>query len=121
MNRKDLAESAQARADVVHTDKAKLVFEHTKHLTTLSAGSILALVALYEKLASRHWRALIIVSLVSLVISILGGLRAQMGAIDRLDFEHPRDAVAAGSYAVSAFSFALAMVALGVYGARNFF
>jgi O-antigen/teichoic acid export membrane protein len=50
----------------------KLFFESMKHLTTLSTGSILLLVTFLEKLFSNpRWKALIAVTLVSFVVSIV--------------------------------------------------
>jgi hypothetical protein len=54
-------------------DISKLSFETTKHLTTLSAGSIVLLVTFLEKLfnTNREWIALIGIALVSFVLSII--------------------------------------------------
>jgi Na+-transporting methylmalonyl-CoA/oxaloacetate decarboxylase beta subunit len=50
-------------------------YEAYKHLTTLSTGSILILLALLEKLfVNPKWRALVIVALISFIVSILSSV-----------------------------------------------
>lgn len=48
------------------TEHYKLIFDHAKHLTTLSGRAILVLVTFYDR-PSRYWKTLIAVSLISLM------------------------------------------------------
>ena len=102
-------------------EQVKLIHDHTKHLTTLSAGSIVALVTLYEKLAASHnWKFLIAIALISFVASIIGGVYAQIGMIDYADPEHDDNDPATGvALIVSWRGFALAMLSISIYGIKN--
>jgi len=97
-------------------EQVKLIFDHTKHLTTLSAGSIVAIVTFYDKLASHHWKASVGLSLICFVVSIIAGLLAQITTVYRAE-----DEVEAMSFLISWITFSLGMLALGVYGVRNFY
>lgn len=104
-----------------HDEEVKLMFEHTKHITTLSAGSIVAIVTFYEKLgAQKDWKILIAVSLMSFVISIVSGLLAQIGTIDAFKLEdNEKDIPTAISFAACWGFFSIAMISLCIYGVKN--
>ncbi|MFP2996253.1 hypothetical protein ABN763_10085 [Spongiivirga sp. MCCC 1A20706] len=56
-------------------EKAKLINDYIKHINTLSTGSILLIITFFEKLFLKEetiW--LIIAALISLFVSILGGV-----------------------------------------------
>lgn len=62
--------------EIARTEGTKLMFDAMKHLTTLSIGSILILVALLEKLfRSPRWRVLLATSFLSFIFSILMSVR----------------------------------------------
>ncbi|MCU1265007.1 MAG: hypothetical protein JWM21_1325 [Acidobacteria bacterium] len=102
-------------------EQIKLIFDHTKHITTLSVGSMVAIVTFYEKLGgSRHWKTLVSISLVCFVISILAGIVAQFGVIDSVEKAKVSDPRTRRAFIVTYVSFSLALVGLCVYGLRNF-
>ena len=106
---------------LLHPEQIRLLFDHTKHVTTLSGGSIVVIVTFYEKLGgARAWKWLIAASLISFVTSIISGLYAQVSTISVYDIEeHEGDKETAYALLVCWVSFALAMLALCVYGVRN--
>lgn len=60
----------------------KLEHDFLKHLTTLSTGSIIIIVGLLEKLFTNpEWKALVAISLVSFVTSILGAIFVKIQVI----------------------------------------
>jgi len=60
-------------------DKLKLLHDHTKHVTTLATGSILVLIAFYEKLPiTPLTKKLIVFSLFCFVVCILVAMLAQI-------------------------------------------
>lgn len=103
-------------------DHIKLIFEHTKHLTTLSAGSTVTIVTFYDKLGgARHWKVVIGVALISFVVSIVAGIYSQIRTIDEFESTVVVDNVdTRWAFMISWVSFALGMLALCVYGIRNF-
>ena|SRR2546425_10985848 len=65
-----------AEDDKARTEGAKLMFESIKHLTTLSTGSILVLVALLEKVFKNpHWKALMVIAFACFTLSMLASVR----------------------------------------------
>lgn len=56
-----------------YVEGEKLLFDIWKHLTTLSSGAILVLIALLEKLLKQtiHWRWLIVISIGSFLTSTM--------------------------------------------------
>lgn len=65
------------------------VFDYLKHLTTLSTGSILLIVAFLEKLFTKpECKACVVVSLCGFVGSILACLVSQAGVIEQIDSRH---------------------------------
>lgn len=107
-----------ARPPPLTSEHVKLVFEHTKHLTTLSAGSIVGLVTFYEKLSGHHWKAFIVSALIAFVVSIFLGLLGQIRTIDTLGQEQ-FDRDTQGLFVGSWLTFAIGMASLCGYAARN--
>jgi len=107
---------------VIHPEQVKVIHDHTKHLTTLSAGSIVVLATFHEKLSpGGSWRFLVPTALGLLIFSILAGLLAQIGMINYANPEyHKTSKATAIALLVSWVAFAAAMVALAVFGAKNF-
>ncbi len=102
-------------------ESVKLFIEHTKHLTTLSAGSIIAIVTLYEKISASHeWKLLIAVSLTSFIISILAGMFAQIGLISS-HYHKKHYPVLWKIFIICWLSFASALAAICIYGIRNIY
>ena len=64
--------NAEKDREKANQEGEKLVYDSMKHLTTLNTGSILLLVTFLEKLFSNpRWKALVAVSLISFVASIV--------------------------------------------------
>ena len=82
-----MAEEKKGSAKVIPTPEGyreggKLFFDLMKHLTTLSTGSLLLLVAFLEKLFPNPCcRWMIISVLCSLLLSVLGSLLAMLAII----------------------------------------
>src|ERR1051326_7499597 len=69
----------ETASDKASTEGAKMMFESIKHLTTLSVGSILILIALLEKLFKNpHWRVLVAISFLTFTLSILASVRTMI-------------------------------------------
>jgi hypothetical protein len=107
---------------ILDIEQVKLIHEHTKHLTTLSAGSIVVVTTFHEKLGTAgSWRFLFPIALCGLVVSILAGLVAQIGVIDFAVPEHDRTDKSTGiAFIVSWIAFAVSMLAFAAFGAKNF-
>ncbi len=106
----------------ISDDQIKLIFEHTKHLTTLSAGATVTIVTFYDKLgAARHWKVVVAASLICFVSSIIAGIYAQIRTIDEFGAKIVVDNVdTRWAFLTSWIAFVLGMLALCVYGIRNF-
>jgi hypothetical protein len=92
----------------------KLLFDVFKHLTTLSTGSILVMIALLEKLFKEnvHWKQLVLVSFAAFIISIGYAVNSMSGiGLSLRRSELTGKAVTAnmllslGAFAVGIFSF----------------
>jgi len=108
----------------------KLMHDHTKHLTTLSTGSIVVLVTFYEKLAATpSWTPLVIVALVAFVCTILAATLSQILLLPMSEPVHQESTPARGLWAESPplvifllaswLAFIIAVISLGVFGVRN--
>lgn len=65
------------------TEFLKAVSDHFKHITTLSSGFILVMVAFLEKFfAKPEWKSLVIVAFVSFALATLFSVIAQVFFID---------------------------------------
>lgn len=108
----------------------KLTFEAMKHLTTLSAGSILLLVTFLEKLFSnqREWSGLIIAALLCFIVSIITAMSSLLQtaslmttvAVVHKDMklkEQSRSATVVITFVV----FVLGMIALSVFTIKNLY
>jgi hypothetical protein len=105
----------------MNVEQVKLIHDHTKHLSTLSTGSLVLMITFYEKLGNpTQWRFLLAIALIGFVLTILAATTAQVGTIDFADPEHKKRDVATGiSFMVSWLSFCIAIVALCVFGVKN--
>lgn len=77
-------EERLARNEKAILESTKLNFDAIKHLTTLSTGSIVLLVAFLEKIYRevQHWRISIGAALVCFILSIVGGVSAMLKNAD---------------------------------------
>lgn len=99
---------------------AKLFHDTIKHLSTLSTGSILLLVALLEKLfTAPHWKLVVATSFVSFIISTASSVRVMIaitGLVARGDDDFNRSIP---FYKVSAWTFILGIFCLVAFILRN--
>jgi hypothetical protein len=110
-------------------DINKLSFEAMKHLTTLSAGSILLLVAFLEKLFinRREWSAFVGIAMVLFIVSIIAAMYALMQSsmvitkfvVDEDDTRRTVKKVATEFLAF--FAFILGIISLAVFVLKNFY
>jgi RsiW-degrading membrane proteinase PrsW (M82 family) len=107
----------------MHIEQVKLIHDHTKHLTTLSTGSIVLLVTFYEKLGNPPmWKPLISVALIGFVICILATTAAQIFTITYADpnvQESDDEKVNIVFFLTSWLSFSLAVISLCIFGVKN--
>jgi hypothetical protein len=103
----------------------KLFYDTMKHLTTLSTGSILVLLAFLEKIFTRpRWKALIVLTLVSLIISTLAALAAMLyisEALESVVINEERKNYAVASYLISVSTFLLGLGILITFTIKNLF
>lgn len=107
-------------------ESAKLWYDAFKHLTTISTGSILILVAFMEKLFMHpKWKAMVIVSFLSFVVSIVASVLNMTLLADQIaELETPPSALsnAEGWALVFGFGgFLIGVVSLIIFSTRNFY
>lgn len=104
----------------------KLYFDSMKHLTTLNTGSILLLVTFLEKLFNNpRWRALIAVSLISFVISILCSVSSMFQSANHIKysgkFRRLETRIKNVVYYSSLITFLVGIVSLVMFALRNLY
>jgi uncharacterized membrane protein YgdD (TMEM256/DUF423 family) len=102
-------------------EQVKLIHDHTKHITTLSAGSLVLLVTFYDKIGRQgSWKFLVGVALALFIVSILAATAAQIAIINYADPDqnHPQP-VGGICMVLSWIAFCLAAISLCVFGIRN--
>lgn len=102
----------------------KLFFESMKHLTTLSTGSILLLVTFIEKLFSNpSWKALIAVSLISFVVSIMCSVSSMLQSANHVKhsgrFPRLEAGVKTTIYYSALFTFVVGLAGLVAFALKN--
>lgn len=102
----------------------KLFFESMKHLTTLSTGSILLLVTFLEKLFSNpRWKALIAVSLICFVVSIMCSVSSMLQSANHVKhsgrFPRLETGVKTTIYYSALFTFIVGLAGLVAFALRN--
>jgi hypothetical protein len=102
----------------------KLFYDTFKHLTTLSTGSILILVALLEKLFTNpRWKFLVIIALVSFIVSIITSILSMFfvaGAITDVALSTEKRAEDIVAF-VSTIAFLLGIISFVVFAIKNFY
>jgi formate hydrogenlyase subunit 3/multisubunit Na+/H+ antiporter MnhD subunit len=104
----------------------KLYYDSMKHLTTLNTGSVLLLVTFLEKLfSSPRWRALVAVSLVSFVISILCSVSSMFQSANHIKysgkFRRLETRIKNVAYYFSLVTFLVGIVSLVIFALRNLY
>jgi hypothetical protein len=102
-------------------EQVKLIHDHTKHITTLAAGSLVLLVTFYDKIGKQgSWKFLVGASLALFIICILAATGAQIFIIDYADPEESDPSPAAAvSMIVSWVAFCMAAISLCIFGIKN--
>ena|ERR1043165_3005906 len=98
------------------------LIEYLKHLTTLSTGTIVLQIAFLEKLFPHpRWKALIVVSLMSLSVSVLGSVAAYTMLLGQTPTElsERQTEILAGLMVSVWAGFLLGILILGVFGVKN--
>jgi hypothetical protein len=109
-----------AEQDKARTEGAKLMFDAIKHLTTLSTGSILFLVALLEKVfKTPHWRALVAISFSLFILSILTSMRVMVFMAGHVARRGETVKPITPFYIVGAWSFLAAIICFAIFVVRN--
>jgi hypothetical protein len=100
----------------------KLRYDAMKHLTTLSTGSILILVAFLEKLfTSPKWKALIATAFISFVLTIIASYMAMLqfatlvSALEKIRGDSP----IFRTYIMSLIFFLIGIISLVIFALRN--
>jgi len=106
----------------------KLEFEYLKHLTTISTGSILILVAFLDKIFTQpKFKAAIVVSLISFLLSIILCAISQATIIekasekDNLTWRNKIQNLTVGLFLFALFSYVIGVISLVVFGIKNLF
>jgi ABC-type polysaccharide/polyol phosphate export permease len=55
-------------------EQYKIVIDYVKHITTLSTGSIVAMTAFLQRLTTNRWKGMIVISLASFMLAIVGSV-----------------------------------------------
>jgi len=102
-------------------EQVKLMHDHTKHITTLSAGSLVLLVTFYDKIGKHgSWKFLVGAALALFIISILAATVAQISIINYANpEENDPDPGGAICMAASWIAFCMAAISLCAFGIRN--
>lgn len=112
--------------DPLSGDVHKVMFDYFKHLTMLSTGSILLLVAFLEKLfITPEWKLLIVFCFAGFVLSILASLIAMVVVGSFVRPRHKPTSIELkywGIVAVTALSsFFIGLLCLIVFSVKNFY
>lgn len=102
------------------TERYKLVYDFLKHLTTLSSGSILAIVALAEKFfndsASQVWLLFaIVLFIVSIALTSISMLALAVNVGGKLDSHDSKLFINCSSASIGMFILALAIIAASLF------
>lgn len=102
----------------------KLFFDSMKHLTTLNTGSILLLVTFLEKLFSNpRWKALIAVSLICFVISIVCSVSSMLQSANHVKhagrFPRLETGLKSTIYYSALFTFIVGLAGLVAFALKN--
>jgi hypothetical protein len=100
-------------------EASKLMVDTMKHLTTLSVGAILIMVALLQTVfKAPHWKAVLTVAFVGFCLSNLAALRFMVfcvGHVARGGSDKSRNSI----YVIAVGSFGIALVAFVTFVLRN--
>ncbi len=106
----------------------KLEFEYLKHLTTISTGSILLLVAFMDKIFTQpEWKTSIAISLVSFLLSIILCAISQATIIEKasekddLKWRNKIQNFTVGLFLFALLSYVVGVVSLVVFGLKNIY
>jgi len=69
-------ESREGAKDKAFEEGSKLFYDAFKHLTTISAGSILLILTFFEKIGALRYRGFAVAALVGFILSIIGSVLA---------------------------------------------
>jgi len=97
------------------------LIEYVKHLTTLSTGGILLQVAFLEKLFPQpRWRALVVLSLLALAISVMASVAAYTMLLNDIsEIEEENRQYVTNLMVVIWLGFLIGIISIGVFGIRN--
>ena len=101
----------------------ELLHDYLKHLTTLSTGSILLIVAFLEKLfPNPEWKFLVAVALLGFTIVIVLALLLQFFVLQDMDPDTPSfETIARPCFLTLAGSFLVAITSIVVFAFKNLF
>jgi len=101
-------------------EQVKLIFEHTKHLSTVATGSLVILVTFMEKFKDfQKWRIMLVISLVGFAISLCASLFAQFGTIDIMEEEQKPSVPTGIGFATSYIGFSVGILCLLMFAVIN--
>jgi hypothetical protein len=116
--------NAEKDREKANQEGEKLVYDSMKHLTTLNTGSILLLVTFLEKLFSNpRWNALIAVSLISFVASIVCSVSSMLQSANHVKhagrIPHLETGVKSTIYYSALFTFVAGLAGLVAFALKN--
>ena len=116
------------KADWSEIEIYKLEFEYLKHLTTISTGSILLLVAFLDKIFTQpKCKSAIAVSLISFLLSIILCAISQATIIekasekDNLSWRNKIQNLTVGLFLFALLSYVIGVISLVVFGLKNLY
>jgi len=116
------------KADWSEIEIYKLEFEYLKHLTTISTGSILLLVAFLDKIFTQaKCKSAIAVSLISFLLSIILCAISQATIIekasekDNLTWRNKIQNLTVGLFLFALLSYVIGVISLVAFGLKNLF
>lgn len=104
-----------------YVEGEKLLFEVTKHVTTLSTGSILVMIALLENLFQKivHWKLLVLISFGAFIVSIMYAVNTMSGIGIALRQSEPTGKVGKTNMLISFSAFAIGILSFMVFVLKN--
>jgi hypothetical protein len=104
-----------------YVEGEKLLFDVFKHLTTLSTGSILVMIALLEKLFKEnvHWKPLVLTSFTAFTVSIGYAVSAMSGIGLALQQDASAQKTVKVNMLISLTAFAIGIFSLMVFALKN--
>lgn len=103
----------------------RLFFDVFKHVTSLSSGSIIVLATFLDRLDNQpHWQLMVPIAFLGFMVATVGSIIVMLSTARTIrrndDTDHLPDKIGAIAYGVAIAGFAIGVIAICAFAARNF-